>query len=80
MNIVLEYSDTVIVMEDGEVREITTPLKLFNQENDLYSLETPLLYKFVKLLSDQGLELNLNEIKDIDSLAKAITKARGHKK
>ena len=80
MNIVLEYSDTVIVMEDGEVREITTPLKLFNQENDLYSLETPLLYKFVKLLSDQGLKLNLSEIKDIDSLATAITKAKGHKK
>lgn len=80
MNIVLEYSDTVIVMEDGEVREITTPLKLFNQENDLYSLETPLLYKFVKLLSDQGLKLNLSEIKDIDSLATAIAKAKGHKK
>jgi energy-coupling factor transport system ATP-binding protein len=80
MNIVLEYSDTVIVMEDGEVRQITTPLRLFNQENDFYSLETPLLYKFVKLLSDQGLELNLNEIKDIDSLATAITKAKGHKK
>ena len=80
MNIVLEYSDTVIVMEDGEVREITTPLQLFNQENDLYSLETPLLYKFVKLLSDQGLKLNLNEIKDIESLGAAIAKARGNKK
>ncbi len=31
MNIVLEYSDTVIVMEDGEVREIKNPLELFNK-------------------------------------------------
>lgn len=77
MNIVLEYSDTVIVMEDGEVKEITTPLKLFNQENDRYSLETPLLYKFVKSLSSNGMSLDIKMIKDIDSLALAISKARG---
>ena len=76
MNIVLEYSDTVIVMEDGEVKEITTPLQLFNQENDRYSLETPLLYKFVKSLSDKGMNLNITMIKDIDSLAKAIAKEK----
>ena len=77
MNIVLEYSDTVIVMEDGEVKEITTPLKLFNQENDRYSLETPLLYKFVKSLSSNGMSLDIKMIKDIDSLALAISKAKG---
>ncbi len=77
MNIVLEYSDTVIVMEDGEVKEITTPLKLFNQENDRYSLETPLLYKFVKSLSSNGMSLDIKMIKDIDSLALAIFKAKG---
>ncbi len=76
MNIVLEYSDTVIVMEDGEVKEITTPLQLFNQENDRYSLETPLLYKFVKSLSDKGMNLNITMIKDIDSLAKAIAREK----
>ncbi|MFA5422052.1 MAG: energy-coupling factor transporter ATPase [Bacilli bacterium] len=80
MNIVLEYSDTVIVMEDGEVREVTTPLKLFNQENDRYSLETPLLYKLVKSLSDRGLHLDITMIKDIDSLAQAIVKAKGEKR
>jgi energy-coupling factor transport system ATP-binding protein len=76
MNIVLEYSDTVIVMEDGEVREITTPLELFNKENDRYSLETPLLYKFVKSLSDKGMNLDIAMIRDIDSLASAIAQAK----
>ena len=80
MNIVLEYSDTVIVMEDGEVREITTPLELFNKENDRYSLETPLLYKFVKSLSDKGMALDIRMIKDIDSLAAAIALAPGKKR
>ncbi|HQC32979.1 MAG TPA: energy-coupling factor transporter ATPase [Bacilli bacterium] len=80
MNIVLEYSDTVIVMEDGEVREITTPLELFNKENDRYSLETPLLYKFVKSLSDKGMALDIRMIKDIDSLAAAIALAPGNKR
>ena len=80
MNIVLEYSDTVIVMEDGEVREITTPLELFNKENDRYSLETPLLYKFVKSLSDKGMALDIRMIKDIDSLAAAIALALGNKR
>ncbi len=80
MNIVLEYSDTVIVMEDGEVREITTPLELFNKENDRYSLETPLLYKFVKSLSDRGMHLDIKMIKDIDSLASAISIAKENSK
>jgi len=80
MNIVLEYSDTVIVMEDGEVREITKPLELFNKENDRYSLETPLLYKFVKSLSDKGMALDIRMIKDIDSLAAAIALAPGNKR
>ena len=79
MNIVLEYSDTVIVMEDGEVKEVTTPLQLFNTENDRYSLETPLLYKFVKSLSEKGMSLDIKMIKDIDSLAMAIAKAKGVK-
>ena len=79
MNIVLEYSDTVVVMEDGEVKEVTTPLRLFNQENDRYSLETPLLYKFVKALSDRGMKLDISSIKDIETLAKAIAMARGKK-
>ncbi|NCA97382.1 MAG: energy-coupling factor transporter ATPase, partial [Bacteroidia bacterium] len=80
MNIVLEYADKVIVMEDGEIKEVTTPLHLFNQENDRYSLETPLLYKFVKALTDRGMNLDISSIKDIDSLAKAISVARGKKK
>lgn len=80
MNIVLEYADKVIVMEDGEIKEVTTPLRLFNQENDRYSLETPLLYKFVKALTDRGMNLDISSIKDIDSLAKAISVARGKKK
>lgn len=80
MNIVLEYSDTVIVMEDGEVREITTPLELFNKENDRYSLETPLLYKFVKSLSDKGMTLDIKMIKDIDSLAAAVALALRNKR
>jgi len=79
MNIVLEYSDTVIVMDNGEVKEVTTPRELFNKENDRYSLETPLLYKFVKMLSDKGLHLNVADIKDVDTLANAIVKARGLK-
>jgi energy-coupling factor transport system ATP-binding protein len=79
MNIVLEYSDTVIVMDNGEVKEVTTPRELFNKENDRYSLETPLLYKFVKTLSDKGLHLNVADIKDVDTLANAIVKARGLK-
>lgn len=80
MNIVLEYANKVIVMEDGEIKEMTTPLQLFNQENDRYSLETPLLYKFVKALTDRGMKLDISTIKDIDSLAMAISVARGNRK
>ena len=68
MDIVFEYANNVIVMEDGKVKEITTPSKLFLEDVSKYNLKTPLLAKCVHKLIDLGYKLDLTKIKDIPSL------------
>lgn len=72
MDIVFEYANKVIVMEDGKVKEITTPSKLFLEDVSKYNLKTPLLAKFVHSLIEHGYELDLTKIKDIPSLIKQL--------
>lgn len=72
MDVVFEYANNVIVMNDGKVMEITSPDKLFFDDVTKYSLETPLLAKCVKKLIDKGYKLDLTKIKDIPSLIKEI--------
>lgn len=77
MNIVLEYADKVIVLDDGKIAKISDPVKLFNEDIEQYSLETPLLYKVTKDLKKRGLNLDEKNIHDVASLAVEISNKRG---
>jgi energy-coupling factor transport system ATP-binding protein len=79
MNLVLEYCNRVIVMDNGEIKRVASPIELFTSSEELYSLEIPLLYRFVDILVKRGLKLNKNNIKDISSLAKEIKLAKERK-
>ena len=68
MNIVLNYSDHVIVMNDGKVAFEGTPSTLFNGDISQYSIDVPELFKFVKILEDKGMKLDLSNIRTIDDL------------
>ena len=72
MNIVLNHTDNVIVMNDGQVVFNGTPSKLFEGDVSKYSIEIPELYKFSRLLSDNGLKLDIDKIKTIDDLTSQI--------
>jgi len=68
MNLVLNYCDSVIVMDNGEVTKITDPISLFGEDIEKYSLETPLLYKLVKDLNAKGKDIDVAKVKDISTL------------
>ncbi len=72
MNIVSKYADLVVVMEDGKVAKIATPKELFSSSLDAYSLELPLLYRFVNELKERGFQINEDEVKDTKDLARCI--------
>jgi energy-coupling factor transport system ATP-binding protein len=80
MNLVLNYAERVIVMDHGKIAKITDPVSLFQEDIEQYSLETPLLYRFVKDLNAKGFSLPLEKIKDLESLSHELIAKKGGKK
>jgi len=68
MNIVLNYSDHVVVMNNGKVAFEGTPSELFSGDISTYSIDVPELFKFVKLLESKGIKLDVSKIRTIDDL------------
>lgn len=76
MNIVLNYSDHVIVMNDGKVAFEGTPSELFSGDISTYSIDVPELFKFVKLLESKGIKLDISKIRTIDDLISQLKEKR----
>lgn len=80
MDIVMEYADTVIVMENGKIHQITTPTALFQDPHfQDFSLDLPIVYQFAAACIEHGLALDLSKIKNVETLAMEIKKARERK-
>ncbi|MDY4159787.1 MAG: energy-coupling factor transporter ATPase [Candidatus Onthovivens sp.] len=81
MDIVLEYSEKVIVLNNGKLIDILSPDELFKKENlEELSLEMPNLIKFKYQLKYWGFAGFLENINDFDSLIEAIVKEKGEQK
>ena len=81
MDIVLEYSEKVIVLNNGQLIDILSPNELFKKENlEELSLEMPNLIKFKNQLKYWGFAGFLENINDFDSLIEAIVKVKGEQK
>jgi len=78
MDIVLKYVDEVVVMQEGKLLKQTTPLKLFQDEKFLTTtaIEPPFVFKAAKALINNGLNLDLNNVKDIPTLVKEIKRIK----
>ena len=76
MNIVLNYSDHVVVMNDGKVAFEGTPSDLFSGDISTYSIDVPELFKFVKLLESKGMKLDISKIRTIDDLISQLKEKR----
>lgn len=72
MNLVSHYADIVVVMEEGKVAKIATPMELFSLDLDPYSLELPLLYRCVHDLKERGMDIHQDKVSSVQDLAKAI--------
>jgi energy-coupling factor transport system ATP-binding protein len=81
MDVVLKYCDRAIVLDHGHVVQDETPLALFQNADFLAnsSLEPPRVFAFAKKLIDKGLPVDLSQVKDTESLAKEIVRAKGVK-
>ena len=75
INIVYEYASDVIVMNEGKVVKHCTPGELFSEDVEVYSLETPMIQKVVKYLTDKGISLDVSKIKNIESLVDEIARS-----
>ena len=75
INIVYEYASDVIVMNDGKVVKHCSPGELFSEDVEQYSLETPMIQKVVKYLTDEGVSLDLSKIKNVESLVDEIVRS-----
>ena len=81
MDIVLEYSQKVIVLNNGKLIDILSPDELFKKENlEELSLEMPNLIKFKNQLKYCGFAGFLENINDFDGLIDAIVKEKGEQK
>lgn len=76
MDLVLSFCDRVILMDDGEIKSVTTPHELFLKNDNIYSLEMPEIIEVGKKIQERGLAIDASRIKDIPSLVKEIVLAR----
>lgn len=72
MDIVAEYADEVVVMENGKVVKQCPPKELFGVALSEYSLDNPHTYKFAEELRKKGFDIPTTSLKNVDELAKAI--------
>ncbi len=79
MDIVLRYATKVGVMDHGELKSVSTPLELFQNEDVLTNLkiEPPKVFSVARSLIKNGLNIDLGKIKDVSSLAKEIARVEG---
>ena len=79
MDFVLKYCDNVVIMKKANVISCSTPVEFFYNEELLkeVNIEEPLTISFTKKLINKGFKLDINKIKDVESLANEIYLAKG---
>ena len=76
MNIVMNYADHVVVVNDGQIAFEGTPSKLFSGDVSSYSIEIPQLFKFCLLLKEHGVDIDIDSIRTIDDLFNQLKEKR----
>ena len=76
MNLVLNHSDNVVVINDGTIAFSGTPSDLFAQDVSKYSIEVPELYKFCLLLKSKGVDIDITSIRNIDDLMSQLRRMK----
>lgn len=76
MSLIIEYASDVIIMHDKHIVKETTSSGIFLENEEQYALETPIISKVSKALINHGLKLNLENVKDMNSLVEEIMRVK----
>lgn len=76
INIVYQYANDVIVMNEGKIELHCSPEELFKEDVEKYSLETPLIQKTVNALLEKGMKINPAKIRNVHDLALEIARLK----
>jgi len=71
MDVVLNYADKMVVIDDGEIKKIGSPKEILSENVEQYNLETPNIIKVINELNSKGLSISRN-IDSIDDLVKEL--------
>ena len=72
MDLVMKYADRAIVMDDGKIVFDDTPAVLFSENRENFSIEIPLIYRYIGELNKKGYKIDIKNIKSVDDLVLAI--------
>ena len=71
MDVVLEYADKMIVIDDGKIHKIGAPKDILQEDVEQYNLETPNIYQVIHKLRAKGIKIS-NDVSNIPSLIKEL--------
>lgn len=79
MDVVLKHCQKAVVLENGRIVSISTPLDLFASGKYLAesAIEPPKVFSFAQRLIAKGLPIDLARVKDCETLAREIVRAKG---
>ena len=80
MDLVLEYANKVIVMEDGRIQKMCQPNELFGDDLKEYSLDNPKVFDFALKLKRRGFCIDFSKLKTVDDLGKEIARCLKERK
>jgi energy-coupling factor transport system ATP-binding protein len=79
MNLVAEYADEVVVMEEGKVAKQCAPSELFGEDLSSYSLENPHIFNFALAMRKRGYSIDPSHLRSVKDLAAALAERRKNK-
>lgn len=71
MDVVLEYADKMVVIDDGKIQKIGAPKDILQDNVEKYDLETPNIYQAIHQLRKAGKNISEN-VNDIPLLIKEL--------
>lgn len=71
MDVVLEYADKMIVIDNGKIQKIGSPIEILKDDVEKYNLETPDIYQAVHEFRKLGKNISDN-VHDIPSLIEEL--------
>lgn len=80
MELVLKYVQKVFVIKDGKVFYEGTPQNVFTNLTDDSGIEVPQIFSFSQKLKNNGLNIDIEKVKNIDDLIEQIIKNKEGRK